>query len=294
MQVYNFKQVDVFTTQPFHGNPVAVVLSAEELSPSDMQRIAGWTNLSETTFVLAPQSSKADYRLRIFTPKQELPFAGPPPIGSAHAILESGIVKPPSAQLVQECAAGLLNLRVEGEETERRIFVQTPETKVSRVKESAYRTIASAVGAEFLSATPPLLVDVGPVWLVVNLEKANVVHALKPDMAAITHLSETLHMTGITVFGSTGTEQSALYVRSFAPAHGVPEDPVCGSGNACVAAFLAHSDMLGLTGDTYVASQGIELGRNGFVSVRVNKPDMAIEIGGASVTCIEGSLSFKP
>ena len=290
MPSYNFKQVDVFTTQPFQGNPVAVVLGAEGLSSADMQRIAAWTNLSETTFVLAPTSSQADYRLRIFTPKQELPFAGHPTIGSAHAVLESGLVKPASSQWVQECAAGLLKLSLEDQAVQRRIFAQTPQAKVSQVEKSVYNTIVSALGTEFATETPPLLIDVGPVWLVVNLQRADVVHGLKPDLAAITELSQTLQMVGITVFGLTENGQSALYVRSFAPAHGVPEDPVCGSGNASVAAFLAHAGMLGLTGDSYVASQGIEMGRNGLVAVRVSKPDLTIEIGGHSVTCVEGCL----
>ena len=113
MPSYPFKQVDVFTTQPFCGNPVAVVLGADALTPTDMQRIATWTNLSETTFVLSPTCPEADYRLRIFTPKGELPFAGHPTIGSAHAVLESGLVQPHNSQLVQECEAGLLPLRIE-------------------------------------------------------------------------------------------------------------------------------------------------------------------------------------
>ena len=293
MTIYQFKQVDVFTTQPFFGNPVAVVLGADTLTSSDMQRIATWTNLSETTFVLSPTRAEADYRLRIFTPKGELPFAGHPTIGSAHAVLESGFVQPHGSQLVQECEAGLLPLRIEKTSSNQglqRIFVQTPEAKVSTVDQSQHAPIAAALQASLAPDTVPLRIDIGPVWLIVQLENAQVVHGLQPDMAAITCISQELQLTGITVFGLTETEGSAVYTRSFAPAANVPEDPVCGSGNASVAAFLMHSDKLSVTGETYIANQGQELGREGFVHVNVTLSDQAIEIGGSSVTCIEGSL----
>jgi PhzF family phenazine biosynthesis protein len=293
MTSYPFKQVDVFTTQPFCGNPVAVVLGADTLTPADMQRIATWTNLSETTFVLSPTRAEADYRLRIFTPKGELPFAGHPTIGSAHAVLESRLVRPYNSQLVQECEAGLLPLRIEktgSHQRLQRLFVQTPEAKVSTVDVLQHAKIASALQASLVPDAPPLRIDIGPVWLIVQLENAQLVHGLQPDMAAITRVSQELQLTGITVFGVTETEGSAVYTRSFAPAANVPEDPVCGSGNASVAAFLVHSDKLSLTGETYVANQGQELGRAGFVHVSVSGAGRTIEIGGSSVTCIEGSL----
>ncbi len=293
MTTYQFKQVDVFTTQPFFGNPVAVVLGADTLTPADMQRIATWTNLSETTFVLSPTRAEADYRLRIFTPKGELPFAGHPTIGSAHAVLESGLVQPHDSQLVQECQAGVLPLRIEqtgSDQRLQRLFVQTPEVKVSTVDESQHAKIAASLQASLVPNTLPLRVDIGPVWLIVQLENAQAVHSLQPDMAAITCVSQELQLTGITIFGLTETEGSAVYTRSFAPATNVPEDPVCGSGNASVAAFLVHSDTLNLTGETYVANQGQELGREGFVHVSVSRAGQTIEIGGSSVTCIEGSL----
>jgi PhzF family phenazine biosynthesis protein len=125
---------------------------------------------------------------------------------------------------------------------------------------------------------------------VVNLGTADIVHALQPDITAIDQLSQELNMTGVTVFGRSPAGQSAIYVRSFAPAYGVPEDPVCGSGNACVAAYLAYTGMLECMENAYVANQGLEMGRNGYVEVRIDQPDLTIEIGGASVTCIEGSI----
>jgi PhzF family phenazine biosynthesis protein len=290
MPSYKFKQVDVFTNQPFYGNPVAVILDAQYLTASDMQRIAAWTNLSETTFLLPPSSSDADYRLRIFTPKVELPFAGHPTIGSAHAALEAGIVKATASQLVQECSAGLLNLRIEGDQSDRRIFVQTPKPEVSQIQDASHRQLAAALGTDILQDNPPVLINVGPIWCVVNLGTADIVHALQPDITAIDQLSQELNMTGVTVFGRSPAGQSAIYVRSFAPAYGVPEDPVCGSGNACVAAYLAYTGMLECMENAYVANQGLEMGRNGYVEVRIDQPDLTIEIGGASVTCIEGSI----
>lgn len=290
MATYRFRQVDVFTPEPFRGNPVAVVLGADGLDTTEMQRIATWTNLSETTFVLSPTVAEADYRLRIFTPTSELPFAGHPTIGSAHAILESGLIKPPSSHFVQECEAGLLTLRVKGTGAEQRLFVQAPPAKISVIDHTSQDKVAAALGARPTPNAVPAVVDVGPVWLIAQMDSAEVVHGLQPNMAAIDQLSRELGLTGITVFGLSGAEHSRLYVRSFAPAANVPEDPVCGSGNASVGAFLAHSDQLRVTGESYVANQGNEVGRNGFVNVSVRMPGPIVEIGGAAVTCIEGSL----
>jgi PhzF family phenazine biosynthesis protein len=285
-----FKQVDVFSTQPFCGNPVAVVLDAEGLSSEQMQQIAAWTNLSETTFVLPPTSEEADYLLRIFTPKGELPFAGHPTIGSAHAVLESGIVEPTGSRMVQECGSGLLPIRIKNEEGERRIFVTTPQAKVSTIDAPLIEKVGRALDAEQSEVKGHLLVDVGPVWLVVELGESKDIHTLVPDMEEIAELSNDLNIAGLTVFTLTGKEPYAVYTRSFAPALNVPEDPVCGSGNASVAAFLTHFDKLGLTGHAYTANQGREVGRNGAISVRVSSADLSIEIGGASITCVEGLL----
>jgi predicted PhzF superfamily epimerase YddE/YHI9 len=267
-----FKQVDVFTARPFHGNPVAVVVGAEALESAKMQRIAQWTNLSETTFLLEPTQPGADYRLRIFTPRQELSFAGHPTIGSAHAAIESGFARARNGRLKQECGAGILDLQVEGN----RIYVRAPRSTVS----------PSVV--PLFGKSRALRVDVGPVWIVVDLGEARAVDELVPDMAAIERLSADQRATGVTVFGRTGNPATPIHVRSFAPAHGVPEDPVCGSGNVSVAAFLREAGLLGEFGDAYVARQGMQVGRDGRVNVRV-RPD-AIEIGGEAVTCVDGTL----
>ena len=267
-----FKQVDVFTSKPFFGNPVAVVIGAEALDTTQMQRIARWTNLSETTFLLKPTQTGADYRLRIFTPHQELPFAGHPTVGSAHAALESGFVKPKNGRLRQECGAGVLELTVETP----RLFVRAPTP-----------SIAPAVVPLF-GKSRALRVDVGPVWIVVDLGEAADVDSLSPDMTAIVELSDALRASGVTVFGRTGNKETPIHVRSFAPAHGIPEDPVCGSGNISVAAYLRETGLLKEFGPSYTARQGMQVGRDGRVAVRVT-PD-AIEIGGEAVTCVDGRL----
>jgi PhzF family phenazine biosynthesis protein len=271
-----FKQVDVFTARPFLGNPVAVVIGAEGLGAEEMQRIASWTNLSETTFLLAPTVPGASYRLRIFTPRRELPFAGHPTIGSAHAALESGFAKAVGGRLTQECGAGVLELMVEERNGARRIFVKAPVPKIT------------PADAPLFGKARALRVDVGPVWVVVDLGQARAVDSLTPDMAAISALSKALDASGATVFGRTGIADAPIHVRSFAPAHGIPEDPVCGSGNISVAAYLRETGLLKEFGPSYTARQGMQVGRDGSVQVRVTAD--AIQIGGEAVTCVDGML----
>jgi PhzF family phenazine biosynthesis protein len=270
-----FKQVDVFTERPFLGNPVAVVIGAEALDTAQMQRIACWTNLSETTFLLP--SPRADYRLRIFTPRQELPFAGHPTIGSAHAALESGFISKRQT-LRQECAAGIIELSVE---PDGQIFLRGPRAKSQRIE----KLIPSVPLAP---ASTILKIDVGPVWIVGEMTDARSLAALKPDMTALGEWTQSLGASGVTVFAPSGESASAIHVRSFAPAHGIPEDPVCGSGNLSVAVFLKENNLLKSFGSDYVARQGMQLGRDGRVSVRVRKDH--IEIGGHAVSCVEGTL----
>jgi PhzF family phenazine biosynthesis protein len=286
----SFKQVDVFTAEPFSGNPVAVVLGADAVDAAVMQRIAAWTNLSETTFVLRPSSPAADYRLRIFTPASEIPFAGHPTIGSAHAVLEARLLDGAPRTLTQECPAGLVPLTVEDADDGRRIFARVPAASV-RDCEGAREAVGRALGVRRLLGPGPLAIALGPVWLVVRLDGQDAIARLAPDMTAVAALSRELDVTGITAFALGGPDGAAVRVRSFAPAGGVPEDPVCGSGNAAVAAFLANANLLGETGTTYTASQGTELGRRGRVHVRVREDGREIEIGGTAVTALDGHIN---
>jgi PhzF family phenazine biosynthesis protein len=271
--VLRFKQVDVFTQHPFRGNPVAVVVGAEGLDTQTMQRIACWTNLSETTFLL--KSEVADYRLRIFTPRQELPFAGHPTVGSAHAAMESGFVSKKS-KLRQECLAGILDLSVE----DGKIFVKGPAAKITDVSSPP----------NFQFTAKPLRVDVGPVWIIGELADAKALANLRPDLAAIATFSESVKATGVTLFARSDDCVSAIHVRSFAPAQGVAEDPVCGSGNLSIAAYLKHTDQLDRFGERYVARQGIALGRDGRVHLRIERD--AVWVGGHAVTCVDGEIGL--
>lgn len=290
MHTYPFKQVDVFTTRPFYGNPVAVVLGGEGLTTAEMQQVAAWTNLSETTFVLPPSAADADYRLRIFDAKCEMPFAGHPTIGSAHAIIESGFVPVTNGRLRQECPAGVLELRTEETDGRLKIWVKAPVARVTPISSSTSDLLRRSLGSDSVEETPPLRVDVGAVWLVVNMGEAAIVAELSPDMDALARISDELELSGVTVFGQSRDGVSALHVRSFAPAAGVPEDPVCGSGNISVAAFLIHSRLMESIGSEYTARQGMQVGRDGEVYIRVGEGGGFIELGGYAVTCIEGRL----
>jgi PhzF family phenazine biosynthesis protein len=284
-----FRQVDVFTDRPYFGNPVAVVLDGDRLDGAEMQRIAAWTNLSETTFVLRPTDPTADYRVRIFTPRAELPFAGHPTIGTAHAVLEAGLV-PARPALRQECAAGLLRLVVEGAGGGRRIAVETPPASLVPLPADAAAAVESAIGAALAAGAPGQIVSIGPRWLTVRLADAAAVRALAPDLGAVSRLSREFGVTGITVFALEAASTHDVVVRSFAPAAGIAEDPVCGSGNAAVGAWIDHARVLVGAGGRYAASQGRELGRDGYVSVRIDADTRRVWIGGCTVTCVDGML----
>jgi PhzF family phenazine biosynthesis protein len=278
-----FQQVDVFSAVPFRGNPVAVILDGNRLSKEQMQQIANWTNLSETTFVCEPTDPLADYRLRIFTPMSELKFAGHPTIGSAHAVLRHGLRPRTEGRLVQQCGKGLVSLQIEGD----RVFLTLPEPKMQDIPSKQMRKLAGVLGVAPSEVRAGALVDVGVEWLTLQLANADQVRSISPDMAGVEEMTPP-GATGIAVFGmeppGSGTQ---VEVRAFAPAEGIPEDPVCGSGNGCVALLIRH---LGLVeGAGYSARQGRTVGRDGRVEVRYS-PGGEIMLGGHAVTCIEGAI----
>lgn len=285
MRSLKFKQVDVFTRVPFLGNPVAVVLESKDLGGEEMQRIAAWTNLSETTFVLPPSSPAADYRLRIFTPRAELPFAGHPTIGSAHAVIEAGIAKPTNGRLRQECGVGVLDLQVDGDT----LWLDSPPATSTALGVSDLDALKKTLKVNVMGS--PIVINVGPRWLVAELANADAVAALDPDMQVMTELSIRLSIGGVTVYGASDDGQSAIHVRSFAPAHGIAEDPVCGSGNISVAAYRMKSGQAVGAGASYIARQGMQLGRDGRVSVRIEGEK--IFLGGSAVTCVDGLLRVR-
>ena len=289
MPTFRFKQVDAFTARPFFGNPVAVVLGADDLPTAEMQRIAAWTNLSETAFALAPTIPGPAYRLRIFTPVHELPFAGHPTIGSCHAVLEAGIVQPAEGRLVQECGAGNLPLRVAGDPDARWIFVAAPDAKLVGELPGAARAISDALGGEF-AGEPPTAFCNGPTWLFVRCEREADLAELAPDFSALAKHSAALGVGGVAAFAFAESGEFAVHIRCFAPASGVPEDPVTGSANAALPAHLAHHGLLDRVGRDYLATQGTELGRDGRVRVRVLDDRGRSEIGGQAVTAVDGEL----
>ena len=274
-----FKQVDVFTAVPLFGNPVAVILDASGLEDRTMQQIAQWANLSETTFVTAPTAPGADYAVRIFTPRAELPFAGHPTLGTAHAVLEAGLVTPKAGKLVQQCAVGLVEVNALG----KTLSFRLPYYRF----ESAPPGIAEAIGGGHLLKSTPEIVNVGPRWVIAELVSSGTVETLTPDLAALAAYDRAEGTTGLTVFAVGGAGD--IIVRSFAPADGIAEDPVCGSGNGAVAAYRLKYGQID-DGSAYLASQGRQVGRDGKVHIRISGQD--IHVGGDCFTCVDGTFTL--
>jgi PhzF family phenazine biosynthesis protein len=285
-----FMQIDVFSRTPMKGNPLAVVVDGEGLDEATMRAFARWTNLSETVFLLPPTAPEADYRVRIFTPRQELPFAGHPSVGSAYAAIEAGLVDPAKTRLIQQCAAGLLPVQVEQSGAARVIHVQAPGARLLDVSDDMRRVIAAALDMAADDAHLGL-VDNGPHWCICDLQEASRVRALIPDLHAIKRLCEEHHAVGVAVFGQEHDGPAQMAVRAFCPADGIPEDPVTGSANAAIMAFLLARKNTRY-GATYVASQGREIGRDGYVTVKHDTARGAITIGGQCVSVIQGELDL--
>lgn len=287
-----FIQVDVFTDVPLAGNPLAVVMDAAGMDDAAMQRFARWTNLSETTFVLPPSGPQASYRVRIFTPMAELSFAGHPSVGTAWTLLDAGLVKPSDGRLIQECAAGLLEVHVEGSGNERVVSVQAPSAKRSALSPEIIEALPRALGSIGGSVGErPVLSDVGARWLLVELASRTQVRALVPDLDRIATLSRTCRAEGIAVFSFEPQLPIPLELRAFAPATGVAEDPVTGSAHAAVGDWLATQGRLAAIGGRYAASQGHAVGRNGKVHVR-SSGDGRVHIGGRCCALIRGAVEL--
>ena len=286
-----FKQVDVFTKVRFSGNPVAVVLCADALSTEKMQQIANWTNLSETTFVVPITDPRADYHVRIFTPNAELPFAGHPTIGTAHALLEAGLIEAKDGVLVQQCGVGLVKLRVEpGEDGAKWIFFDLPEPTMTELNAAEIQAMEAILGTSLKQFPTPCLVDVGARWVVVQLPSAQAVLQARPDLLRMKEQDLKRRHTGVVIFGEH--ERNApgrIEVRAFAPAHGIDEDPVCGSGNGCVGAYLRHTRQTGHFGEDFLATQGAAIRRAGMIRLILN--GNAVQVGGNAITCVDGTLS---
>lgn len=286
MQQRAFKQVDVFTAEAYRGNPLAVVLDGSGLSTEEMQHFTNWTNLSEATFLLPPTQPDADYRVRIFCPGRELPFAGHPTLGSCHAWLQAG-GQPKGEHVVQECGVGLVRLK---RDATRLAFAAPPLRKSGPLSEEDVALIARGLGVPRNAIVQHAWCDNGPNWRGVMLQSAEQVLALRPDGAILAGLDIGVvgprGKVGVVGARSAG-DDIAFEVRAFFPGNaGIAEDPVTGSLNAALAQWLIGA---GLAPERYVASQGTALGRAGRVHV---ERDAAGEIwvGGATVTCIDGTV----
>lgn len=283
-------QLDVFSRQPLQGNPLAVVIDGDGLDEDTMRAFARWTNLSETTFLLSPTTPQADYRLRIFTPRQELPFAGHPSVGSAYAAIEAGLVPRGKRALIQECAAGLLPIRIDGDGAARSIHVQAPPARVHRLDDEQRARLGDALRVS-LDEAQLRLVDNGPRWLICDLHDAAHVRGLVPDLPAIADMCRSHRAVGVSVFGAEQAHDVAMAVRAFCPADDIPEDPVTGSANAAIMAFLTERGTHRY-GARYRASQGREVQRDGYVDVARDPASGAITIGGDCVISIRGELEL--
>ena len=290
MRARAFQQVDVFTPQAYRGNPLAVVLNGEGLSLEAMQHFTNWTNLSECTFLLPPTpdgaAAGADYRVRIFCPGRELPFAGHPTLGSCHAWLQAGGV-PRGEHIVQECGAGLVRIRRSQDQL---AFAAPPLVKSGPLDEADVALIARGLGVSRSDIVAHSWCDNGPNWRGVMLASAEQVLALQPDGAVLAGLD--IGVVGprgkVGVLGAqTANSDTQFEVRAFFPRNnGLTEDPVTGSLNAALAQWLIAA---GLAPDRYVAAQGTAMQREGRVHIE-RDADGTVWVGGASVTCIDGTV----
>jgi PhzF family phenazine biosynthesis protein len=282
MRTRRFLQLDVFAEKPGLGNPLGVVLDAEDLNTEQMQALAAWLNLSETTFVL-PSTQDSRYQVRIFTPKQELPFAGHPSVGTAYAVLNTGITKSLNGFLIQNCAAGELPVRVIDSANAITTSVRAPKAKI-------LQTIDALPGElELIGAgLNPALINNGPSWWCVELSNETAVRELKPALQAIANFTQRTQAVGLAVFARSAHADYSVVVRAFCPADNIPEDPVTGSVNACIAAYLHQHQRVG---NSYVASQGQEVGRDGRIQIEIDEHD-EVWIGGHSQIVLRGELAW--
>ena len=302
-----FKQIDVFTATPYLGNPVAVVLAGDGLSDAEMASFARWTNLSETTFVLPPVNSSADYRLRIFTPGSELPFAGHPTLGSCHGWLEAGGQPKNKDFIVQECAKGLVKIRRDG--TGKRLANQlafaAPDLSRSSPSPVVLAQVAAALGIKAAQVTAAQLLDNGPVWLGLLLDGVDTVLQIMPNHQELAKLGVKVGVAGVypqpasaliaranreaKAFAKSESHTSPhLEVRAFAASIGINEDPVTGSLNASLAQWLMAD---GIMPAQYTAAQGVCVKRAGQIDLQ-RDADGQVWVGGQSVTCIDGTVTL--
>ncbi|KRE89348.1 phenazine biosynthesis protein PhzF family [Frateuria sp. Soil773] len=290
MQPIRYLHLDVFAAKRGGGNHLGVVTDARGWSDAQMQRFARWTDLVETTFLLPPADPKASYKVRIFTPHKEIPFAGHPSIGSAHAVLECGLARPVDGLLWQECGAGVLPIRVEGDGTDRQLLLQSPGERVVATGADAHPQLAAALGGIGLGTLPPALVDGGRRWWLAECADEAGLRAWQPDHAAIGALARASDSMGLCAFARAAGADYQLVVRAFPAGVGIVEDPASGAANGLIAAYIAHAEPHGTLARGYAVSQGREIGHDARLVAHID--GAAIWVGGRTHTVIDGRLHW--
>lgn len=291
MTARRFLQLDVFADRPGAGNPLAVVLDAQGLDDDAMQAIARWTRLPETTFVFASDSPTATHAIRMFSPRREVPFAGHPSVGTAHAVLESGLAVPRDGLLMQSGIAGELPLRVSGEGAQRTIAVRTPRASIVEIGQPGDPRLVAALAGLPLGALPPVLMDGGRRWWLVEIESEAALRAATPDWNAIGELAQQTGSMGVCVFVRSPDPVYHLAVRAWVGATGHFEDAASGAANATLAAWLASQGALPGDDGRYRISQGREVGHDAIIELQVDQ-DGDVWSGGRVQTVIRGTIDW--
>jgi PhzF family phenazine biosynthesis protein len=291
MTLRRYLQVDVFANRPGAGNPLGIVLDAEGLDDAAMQAIARWTRLPETTFVFPARSEAASYGIRIFSPRREVPFAGHPSVGTAHAVLEAGLAQPRDGRLVQAGIAGELPLSVTGEGKRRTIAVRTPRATVMDIAGADDPRLREALAGLPLGTLPPALMDGGRRWWLAEIVDETALRGATPDWNAIGRLAHATESMGLCVFARSDDPVYYLAVRAWVGAPAAFEDAASGAANATLAAWLASQDALPGDSGFYRISQGREVGHDAIIELQV---DQAGDVwsGGRVVTVIDGQIDW--
>ena len=291
MTTRRYVQLDVFADRPGAGNPLAVVLDADGLDDATMQAIARWTRLPETTFVFPATSAEASYGLRIFSPRREVPFAGHPSVGTAHAVLDAGIATPRDGLLVQEGVAGLLPLRVEGSGMARTVAVRTPRARVAEIAGAADPRLVDVLRGLPLGDLPPALMDGGRRWWLAEVADEAALRGADPDWNAIAALAERTASMGLCVFARSDDPVYYLAVRAWVGAPAQFEDAASGAANATLAAWLASQDALPSADGFYRISQGREVGHDAIIELQVDD-EGEVWSGGRACTVVKGQIAW--
>ena len=286
-----YVQLDVFASRPGAGNPLAVVLDATGLDDAAMQAIARWTRLPETTFVFPAQSGDARYGIRIFSPRREVPFAGHPSVGTAHAVLDAGLATPRDGLLVQDGIAGKLPLKVVGDGAARTVAVRTPRARVQDIASPGDARLRAALAGLQLGALPPVLMDGGRRWWLAELADEAHLRAMQPDWDAIAALAEATDSMGLFVYARSSDPVYYFAVRAFVGAPAQFEDAASGAANATLAAWLAERGALPDSSGFYRVSQGREVGHDAIIELQVDA-DAEVWSGGRAVAVVTGTLDW--